>query len=95
MAEVRGISKEVVGLILFGKGDRQRFVQETPILPDVWELFAARPTERHDLLIAPLGSCSAIAAMRAIRDSLAERLSVRRAGGRRSSRRFRASSERS
>ena len=74
MAEVRGISKEVVGLILFGKGDRQRFVQETPILPDVWELFAARPTERHDLLIAPLGSCSAIAAMRAICDLLAERL---------------------
>jgi serine protease AprX len=73
VAEVRGISKEVVGLILFGRGDRQRFVQESPILPDVWELFAKRPTERHDLLIAPLGSCSAIAAMRAIRDSLAER----------------------
>ena len=75
MAKVRGISKDVVGLILFGRGDRQRFVQETPILPDVWELFAALPAERHDLLIAPLGSCSAIAAMRAIRDALAERLS--------------------
>jgi len=74
VAEERGISKEVVGLILFGRGDRQRFVQETPILPDVWELFAAAPTKRHDLLIAPLGSCSAIAAMRAIRDALAGRL---------------------
>lgn len=75
MAEVLGISKEVVGLILFGRGDRQRFVQETPILPDVWELFAARPAERHDLLIAPLGSSSAIAVMRTLRDALAETLS--------------------
>jgi hypothetical protein len=72
VAEVLGISKEVVGLILFGRGDRQRFVQETPILPDVWELFAARPAERHDLLLAPLGSSSAIAAMRALRDVLAK-----------------------
>ena len=74
MTEVRGISNEVVGRILLGQGERQRFVQETPILPDVWQLFAARPADRHDLLIAPLGSCSAIAAMRAIRDALAERL---------------------
>lgn len=74
MADVRGISKEVVGLILFGEGERQRFVQETPILPDVWELFAKKPAERHDLLISPLKSCSAIAAMRAIRDELAKRL---------------------
>ncbi len=75
MAEIRGISREVVALILFGRGERQRFVQDTPILPDVWEMFAAEPTVRHDLLIAPLRSCSAIAAMRAIRDALRERLS--------------------
>jgi serine protease AprX len=73
VAEVRGISKEVVGLILFGKGDRQRFVQETPILPDVWELFAARPTERHDLLITPIADCSAIGVMREIKAQLKER----------------------
>ncbi len=74
MAEVRGISKEVVGLVLFGRGDRQRFVQETPILPDVWELFAARPTERHDLLITPLADSSAIAVMREIKAQLKGRL---------------------
>ena len=74
MAEVRGISKEVVGLILFGRGERQRFVQDTPILPDVWELFAREPAVRHDLLIAPLRSCSAIAAMRGIRDALVKRI---------------------
>lgn len=64
MAEVRGISGEVVGLVLFGRGERQRYTQDTPILPDVWELFAARPTERHDLLIMPLESCSAVRVLR-------------------------------
>src|SRR5690349_14242202 len=75
MAEIRGIGRDVVALILFGRGERQRFVQETPILPDVWEMFALEPTVRHDLLIAPLRSSSAIVAMRAIRNELRGRLS--------------------
>jgi hypothetical protein len=74
VAEVRGINKDVVALILFGRGDRQRFVQETPILPDVWETFAKAPTERHDLLISPLQSCSAVAVMREIKAQLKARL---------------------
>jgi len=73
VAEVRGIDKDVVALILFGRGDRQRFIQETPILPDVWELFARTPTARHDLLITPLADCSAIAVMREIKALLKAR----------------------
>jgi serine protease AprX len=72
--EVQGITEKVVGLILFGKGDRQRFVQETPILPDVWERFADRPAERLDLLIQPLANCSAIKVMREIKADLKGRI---------------------
>ena len=72
--EIRGLDKSVVSLILLGKGERQRYVQDTPILPDVWQAFAKAPAERHDLLITPLKSCSAIAVMRSLRDALAERL---------------------
>ncbi len=74
MVGVRGINKDIVALILFGRGDRQRFIQETPILPDVWELFAKSPTERHDVLISPLASCSAVAVMREIKAQLKARI---------------------
>jgi hypothetical protein len=77
MADVRGISKDVVSLILFGRGDRQRFVQDTPILPDVWELFAKTPTERHDLLITPLADFSAISVMREIKGELKTRIGTK------------------
>lgn len=72
--EIRGLDRRVVSLILFGKGDRQRYVQDTPILPDVWQAFARAPAERHDLLFTPLKSHSANAVMRVLRDTLAERL---------------------
>jgi serine protease AprX len=58
------ISSDVVNRILYGNGDRQRFTQDTPILPDVWQRYAARPTERQDLLITPLESTSAVALLR-------------------------------
>src|SRR3954468_2063836 len=74
MAANRGISPEVVNLILFGMGERQRFTQETPILPDVWADYAASPTIRHDLLISPLESCSSIRVMREIKKDLAAEL---------------------
>lgn len=80
MADVRGIDKEVVSLILFGKGDRQRFIQETPILPDAWQLYAKAPAERHDLLIAPVADWSAIAVMREIKALLKTRLEKRKLG---------------
>lgn len=74
--EIRGLDGAVVTLILLGKGERQRFVQDTPILPDVWQAFARAPAERHDLLVTPLKSRSAIAVMRALRDALADRLDL-------------------
>jgi hypothetical protein len=74
VAEVRGIDGKVVPLILFGKGERQRFIQDTPILPDVWNLFAEKPAERHDLLISPLASHSSISVMREVKSALQRRL---------------------
>ena len=64
MEEVRGLRADIVNLILFGRGGRQRFTQETPILPEVWQEFAATPTRRHDLLITPLKSTSSVRLLR-------------------------------
>lgn len=58
------ISTDVVNRILYGNGDRQRFTQDTPILPEVWQRYAARPAEPQDLLITPLESTSAVALLR-------------------------------
>jgi serine protease AprX len=58
------ISTDVVNRILYGCGDRQRFTQETPILPEVWQRYAAEPAEPQDLLITPLESTSAVALLR-------------------------------
>lgn len=61
MDEKPAISADVVNRILYGNGDRQRFTQDTPILPEVWQIYAARPGARQDLLITPLESTSALA----------------------------------
>lgn len=58
------ISHEVVNRLMYGYHDRQRFTQETPVLPEVWQSFAAYPAERQDLLITPWGSKSALALLR-------------------------------
>ncbi|HEU0098321.1 MAG TPA: S8 family serine peptidase [Allosphingosinicella sp.] len=58
------ISTDVVNRILYGCGDRQRFTQETPILVEVWQRYAASPGARQDLLITPLESTSAVALLR-------------------------------
>lgn len=63
MQNERGIDSKVVNLILFGSGERRRYSQDTPILPDVWHRIAAQPSERHDLLITPLDAHSALDVM--------------------------------
>ncbi|HEX8063696.1 MAG TPA: S8 family serine peptidase [Allosphingosinicella sp.] len=73
MAQEPAISKEVVNAILFGQGDQQRFTQDTPILPEVWQLFASRPGDRHDLLITPMESRSAVALLGILVDRMARR----------------------
>jgi serine protease AprX len=65
------ISPEVVNLILFGAGERQRFTQDTPILPEVWQGYAAEPAKRQDLLITPMESAPAVAVLRAFRERMA------------------------
>ena len=70
MAGEACISPEVVNDILFGSGDRQRFTQETPILPEVWQGYAADPAKRQGLLITPMESCSAVAVLRAFRERM-------------------------
>ena len=58
------ISTDVVNRILYGCGDRQRFTQETPILVEVWQRYAADPGIAQDLLITPQRSTSAVALLR-------------------------------
>jgi serine protease AprX len=58
------ISTDVVNRILYGCGDRQRYTQETPILVEVWQRYAAEPGAAQDLLITPLQSTSAVALLR-------------------------------
>ncbi|MES2442161.1 MAG: S8 family peptidase [Pseudomonadota bacterium] len=53
------MDSESVNKILFEGGDRRRFTQETPILPEVWYNLARAPDERHDLLITPLNTVPA------------------------------------
>ncbi|HEY0164445.1 MAG TPA: hypothetical protein VGB39_03635, partial [Sphingomicrobium sp.] len=60
MAEARKVDPEVVNAILFGAGEKRRYTQDTPILPDVWQKLAAAPSQMHDLLITPLNSLSAL-----------------------------------
>jgi hypothetical protein len=58
------ISTDVVNRLLYGCGDRQRFTQDTPILVEVWQRYAAEPGVAQDLLITPLESTSAVALLR-------------------------------
>jgi serine protease AprX len=53
------MAPDVVGALLFSMGERQRFTQDTPILPEVWYAYAAEPDKQHDLLITPLNTGSA------------------------------------
>lgn len=70
MSEERSVDPQVVNLILLGTGERRRFSQDTPILPDVWHRIAAHPAARHDLLITPLDARSALDVMMEIVDRL-------------------------
>jgi serine protease AprX len=47
-----------VDAFLFSMGVRQRFTQDTPILPEVWYAYAGAPNDRHDILITPRNSDS-------------------------------------
>lgn len=61
-----------VDSLLFSMGERQRFTQDTPILPEVWYAYAAEPQARHDLLVTPLDTVSANRLLREIVSSAEE-----------------------
>ncbi len=44
---------------IFGTPENARFTQDSPILPEVWQRFAAGPGERQDLLLTPHQDSSA------------------------------------
>lgn len=39
--------------LLYEQGHDSRFTQDSPVLPDVWAVYAEHPTERFDLLLTP------------------------------------------
>jgi serine protease AprX len=43
--------------LLFQVGEQRRWIQDSPILPDVWKAFATHPLKPVDLLIAPHREC--------------------------------------
>jgi serine protease AprX len=53
------LGQEIVDALLLSSPDGRRFLQNSPILPDVWLHFAAEPDARLDLLITPHSSCPA------------------------------------
>ena len=44
---------EALPTLLFQVGEQQRWIQDSPVLPNVWKAFAERPGARVDLLITP------------------------------------------
>ena len=78
MDEKVAISTDVVNRILYGYGDNRRFTQETPILPEVWQRYAAYPSEPQDLLVTPLESTSAVALLRSLLDAPGDELDALR-----------------
>jgi serine protease AprX len=45
------IPRALIEYILLGRGDTRRYIQDSPILADVWAKYALRPSEPVDLLI--------------------------------------------
>ncbi len=56
--------------VIFGKGDRQRFTQDSPVLPDVWIEFGTHPSEKIDLLLRPHRDTQPGAIARTLRERL-------------------------
>lgn len=64
MSNGRGAVEEWI----FGPSGRQRFTQDSPILPSVWIGYAEEPSRRLDLLLTPHERSSAAELMRALAD---------------------------
>jgi len=47
------LSKDKIRDLLYGQGHDLRFTQDSPVLPDVWAEYAAKPGQAVDLLLTP------------------------------------------
>jgi hypothetical protein len=74
----RAMTPDDVNKILFGGEERRRrrYTQDTPVLPEVWFAFAAKPEARQDLLITPLEDTSANALLRELLDAMDEAAAI-------------------
>ncbi len=79
------MKREQVEELFYGKPDQQtRFIQDFPILPDVWIAYGENPSERFELLLTPHSRSDAAALARALRERLwAERVQPETIKGRR------------
>jgi len=66
------LERNVLESAIFGSDDRRRFTQDSPVLPDVWLAYGARPGERQDLLLTPNRSTSSGRLSLALRNRLGE-----------------------
>ena len=64
------LSRELVDQVLLGPKNDRRFMQESPVLPEVWTAFGADPGGRVPLLITPYADFSAGYVATALRHSL-------------------------
>lgn len=72
MEQGQKITPKIVNDILFGTGEKRRYSQDTPILPDVWHRIAANPAAPLDLLISPRQSYSAVEVLMELVDRLSQ-----------------------
>lgn len=72
MEQGQKITPKIVNDILFGTGEKRRYSQDTPILPDVWHRIAADPAAPLDLLISPRQSYSAVEVLMELVDRLSQ-----------------------
>ena len=72
---MRELDRKIVLQLVYGSGTSRRFLQDSPVLPDVWGAFAEHPGERIDLLLTPhqeagLGGKTPVHLAKALRDRL-------------------------
>jgi serine protease AprX len=57
---------------LLGTGDARRYTQDSPVMPDVWRVFALAPHDPADLLLTPHRESSAAELARALLEAIGD-----------------------
>src|SRR5262245_30747583 len=66
------IPRDEMERLIFDGPYRERFTQDSPIMPDVWLAYAAAPGERIDLLLEPHHGSTAAELARELRRRLGD-----------------------